>query len=258
MTLTQKFLHDQVLQRIKVARPELAPRLGTTADTAGLLAAQAELAGEAEESETTVVSVVRHFDLASWIRGTCAFAAGLPSDQAQAWRRSFTRTAFLTGNPDNLAHRFDFAYVSEDRLAAWTVPAEARSLATLRRLLKLFDGPRALPPRPELTLVIPAGERAGAQPDGRAPKTRRLYLSTAGVSLAESMVNLNHLLAEAVMDGLIVPGDRLRVRQVPRVLGISEPPAAMRVGVDGDSPDRLRAFAVLTAALTGTHEGDGP
>jgi uncharacterized protein DUF6182 len=256
MRLTQKFLREQLLSRIKTSRPELElAGLMTTADAARLLAAQPRTDGpsggrpdgDVEEPGITVVSVVRRFDLTSWIRGTCAFASGLSPDQVRAWRRSFTRTAFLTGNPDNLLHRFDFAHVSEDRLAAWTVPAEARALATLRRLLKLFDGPRALPQRPEHTLVIPAA--AGPRPPGRAPMARGLYLSTAGVTLAESMVNLNHLLAEAVIDGLIAPGDRLRVRQVPRLVGITEPPAALRVGVDGDSPDRLRAFAVLTKEI---------
>ena len=93
------------------------------------------------------------------------------------------------------------------------------------------------------------------QTDGdRAPARRNLYISTVGVDLGSGMVNLNHLLVEAVLDGLVGPGDRLAVRQVPWLSHISEPPAALRVGRDLGRPDRWRAFAALTKETT--FEGD--
>jgi Family of unknown function (DUF6182) len=230
MKLTQDFLRDQHLLRIARARPELAGP-----------GARPGLDVDAEDGEVMVVCVVRRFDLAPWIRGTCRFAFGLAPDQAKAWRRSFTKTAFLAGNPGNLAHRFRFAHVSEDRATAWTPPSHAEGQATLRRLLKLFHGPRVLPPRPAFTVAIPGGGD-----EGRAPARRVLYISTAGVTFGDCLITLNHLLAEAVMDGLLTPGALLTVRQVPRLAGIPEPMDAMRIAPDPDAPDRLRAFAALT------------
>jgi hypothetical protein len=79
----------------------------------------------------------------------------------------------------------------------------------------------------------------------RAPVCRELHLAVAGVSLSDTLVHLHHLLAEAIFDGLIVPGDRLTLRQLPR-LADTRPFAALRADVDRAYPNRLRAYAGLT------------
>ena len=231
MRLTQELLRDQVIRRIRAARPEL-----TGLDLADLVALQAEMAAR---SNTVVCCVVRRLDIGSFARGVCAFAGGLVGERASAWRRSFTRTIFLAGNPENLTGRFQFAHVTPDRLAAWTQPSTIDSSRTLSRLLKLFDGPYPLPPEPARAITLPG-------PRGR---TRELYLSTAGVTIADTLVHLNHLLAEAVLDGVIGPRDRLVLRQVPRLVGVAQPFEALRVGLDPVAPDRLRAFAGLTKEI---------
>jgi hypothetical protein len=244
VTLSQEFLEDQEISRIRWLRPDLAGLI----ERSGLAAVRAELTAAPELAGTLAVCVVRRFDLATWIRGTCAFTAGLAPDQARAWRRSFTRTAFLAGNPDNLAGRFDFAQVSDDGSAAWAGPAEAKELAGLRRLLKMFESPQRLPPLPDLSVQLPAVPGDPGR-SARPPVRRRLYVATAGLTLAACMVNLNHLLAEAILRGLTGPGDVLAVRQVPRLGGVPEPLAALRTGIDPDSPARLRAFAALTKEI---------
>jgi hypothetical protein len=237
MSLTQEILHAELAGRVRAARPDLAAATDlSTID--GLLAVQAALGGAGPEAGTNVVSVVREFEPAAWIRGTFAFAAGLTRDQAAAWRKSFTRTYFLAGNPANLRDRFGFAHIAEGGSAAWTHPGEAASNRPLRRLLKLFDAPAPLPHRPRLEVGLPGGPPTG--------RTRTLYLATAGATVDRSLVHLNHLLAEAVFDGLLHRGDRLVVRQVPRLVGVPGPFAALRIGTDPANPRLLRAFAALT------------
>ena len=233
MRLTQELLHHQVIRRITAVRPELTG-LSTTAD---LVAAQAELT---ESSKTMVCCVIRRLDFASFIGGACAFAASLGGDEIRAWRHSLTKTIFLAGNPENLVNRFTFGQVTEDGLAAWTRPSTADELTGLRRLLKTFDGPRELPAERPVSVTLP----------GAPGRVRDLYLATAGVTIAETLVHLNHLLAEAVLDGLLGSGDRLVLRQVPRLGGVREPFDALRIGLDPAAPYRLRAFAGLTKEIT--------
>jgi hypothetical protein len=233
MTLTQEVLRDRVADRIRVSRPDCSGRDLST--YARLLSVQREAD---EDGGPVAVSVLARFEPASWIRGTCAFAMGLTGAQVPAWRRSFTRTIFLAGNPANLADRFDFAHVAEDSSAAWTAPSAHAATDTLRRLLKLFEGTADLPAWDELLVRLPGR--------GDQPVRRALYLTTAGMTVADSLVHLNHLLVEAVLDGLLRPGDELLVRQVPRLVGIGERFDALRIGPDPAGVDRLRAFAGLT------------
>lgn len=235
MTLSQEVLRDLVAERIRVSRPDCRGDLSTVA---GLRSAQQEAA---EDGGFAAVSVIARFELASWIRGTCAFALGLPAEHVPAWRRSFTKTIFLAGNPVNLAGRFTFAHVHDDRSVAWTAPMAPAATDTLRRLLKLFEGAAALPAHDEFLVRLP-----GAGPD---PVRRALYVTTAGMTVADGVVHLNHLLVEAVFDGLLRPGDQLLVRQVPRLAGIGERFDSLRIGPDPSGADRLRAFGGLTEEI---------
>ncbi|MEJ8642020.1 DUF6182 family protein [Streptomyces sp. MS1.HAVA.3] len=250
----QQRLREAAAARIRTARPELADRYDlTTAD--GLLAVQTALgsaesaagADGAADGGSLAVVVLSRFGLPSWIRATCAFALGLDPETADAWRRSFTRTVFLAGNPDNLSGRFRFARLSEDRAAAWTTPAPAAETASLRRLLKAFHAPRPLPVRQHALVEIPAdGAAVGPR---RAPVHRELYVATTDCSVSEALVHLNHLLTEAALDGLIAPGDRLTLRHVPRLISPPTPFAALRVALEPAFPGRLRAVAGLTEEI---------
>jgi uncharacterized protein DUF6182 len=235
MTLTQEVLRDRVAERIRVSRPDCRGDLSTYA---GLRSVQQEADAD---GGLAAVSVIARFELASWIRGTCAFAMGLSAEHVPAWRRSFTRTIFLAGNPANLAGRFTFAHVHDGWAVAWTVPMAPAATDTLRRLLKLFEGAAALPARDEFLVRLP-----GVRDD---PVRRALYLTTAGMTVAQSVVHLNHLLVEAVFDGLVRPGDQLLVRQVPTLAGIGERFDSLRIGPDPNGADRLRAFGGLTEVL---------
>ncbi|MFG2142331.1 DUF6182 family protein [Streptomyces sp. NPDC048650] len=226
------------------ARPELAARFDLlTAD--GLLAAQREITRAAQDAKVMAVCVLRDFDLPAWVRATCAFAAGIDRSAAADWRRDFTRTVFLAGNPDNLKDRFAFGHVADDGSAAWQSPAPVEESTALRRLLKLFDGSAELPTRPSAVVPVLAGQDAR----GRAPVRRELHVATAGVTIADCLVHLNHLLVEAVLDDIIGPGDELVVRQAPWLPASAGPFAALRIGGTPDRRDHLRAYTALTEEI---------
>ncbi|QQQ78747.1 hypothetical protein IOD16_10030 [Saccharothrix sp. 6-C] len=232
MTVTQALLHDHVVRRIARARPDLAAwRDLSTVD--GLSAVEAEIAAV---SDTAVVAVVGGFDLVEWVRGTVAFAASL--SDVDAWRRSFTKTLFLAGNPARLTGRFAFRHVA-GRLA-WTDLAPADAHLPLRQLLRAFVGERELDVPGDVVIDLPG------------PPGRHRVLHVAGaMPVARAMVHLNHLLVEAVFDGVLAPGDRLTVRRVPRLIGVTGPFDALRVGVDPASPGRLHALMALTEEVSG-------
>ncbi len=241
MSLTQETLSDRVASRIRRARPDLAARVDLSTPS-GLTAAQREIAAEGGEEGTLAVAVLCRFDLASFAAGVCAFAGRLDPGTAQAWRESFTRTVFLAGNPENLRERFALDHVAADGSAAWSGPGPAGASGGLRRLLKLFDGSGALPAGRTPPVVVPA---AAGRPE-RTGVEHTLHLATREVTVADLLVHLHHLLAEAVLDGIVSPGDRLAVRQAPYLAGVREPFTAVRVAPDRACPDRLRAYAGLT------------
>lgn len=260
MRLTQDLLRESVARRIRALRPDLAARYELS--TAAGLAAAAEEIARGDDDQVLAVVVIRALALPAWIGQTCRFASHLPPAPAEAWRRAFTRTVFLAGNPSNLRGRFHLDQIAPDDSVAWAGPAPAGASAGLRRLLKVWQGPRGVSGQPPLTIRIPGadpdpgtGRRpvsgsdpgCGSGPEpGRGPVRRRLYLATADVTVADCLVHLNHLLAEAVLDGLVRPADVLSVHQRPRLSGVPEPVAALRVGVERADPERLRAYAALT------------
>lgn len=260
----QERLRALLRQRIEAARSGLARR-HDLAGPAGLRAAQEEIVqGGHDVRPVSVVAVVSRFDLATWVSGICLFAASLDPEPAASWRQSFTRTLFLAGDPAKLRERFTFDQVSADATMAWSGPAPDGATTGLRRLLRAYDGMRPFD-GPRCTVRVPApGGRSGSdansepyslpaltgssRPAGvdRWSKWWRVELTTVGVTVADALIHLNHLLAEAVMDGLIAPGDELAVRPVPRLVEPWESYATVRISADSRDPDRLRAYAGLT------------
>ncbi|UKY53221.1 DUF6182 family protein [Streptomyces inhibens] len=244
MTLSADRLLSLALERLHTARPELRARRDLSS-TEALRAFRAELTGDAPGDEAVAVVVIGTLDLFQWVRETCVFASSLTPEDAQTWRRSLTRTVYLAGAPDRLQGRFAFDHVAPDGATAWLGPAPAAASTGLRRLLKSFDGRRVVAGLPATTVVIPPGPEPGHRP----PVHRAVHLATDGVTLTDALVHLNHLLAEAVMDRLIIPGDRLTVRCVPQLDDSAGTFAALRIDTATDAPDRLHAFAGLTQEI---------
>jgi hypothetical protein len=231
MTLSPELLRTVATERLRAARPDLA-------DLAG-----GRSAGTAEEpGAVSAVAVVREVRLASWVPETCAFVLSLGPERSAAWRRSFTRTRYLAGRPDNLRERFAFTHIAADESVAWAGPAPDEQTIGLRRLLRTFLGKRPLTAWRPVTVEVP-GTRSAVAAGG---VHRDLYLATAQLTLAGALVQLGHLLAESVIDGTIGAGDRLTLRSVPYLTALPAPYAALRVDTDRDRPDRLRAYAALT------------
>ncbi|MEW2577016.1 DUF6182 family protein [Streptomyces syringium] len=247
MNPVQHHLREAAAARLTAVRPDLAAR-HDLATLDGLLAARADVAAAGDEETVLAAAVVHRFDLDQWIRSTCDFALGLDPVRADAWRRSFTRTVFLAGNPLHLRDRFSFASVADDASAAWTPPGPAAATTGLRRLLKLFTASAPLCGYSGVTVEIPTAHRPAPHPVHRPPVRRGLYLAAAECTVADALVHLNHTLAEGVLDGLITPGDRLTVRLLPRLAGVLGELERVRVVTDPRSPDRLMAAAGLSKA----------
>ena len=228
MIISQQLLRAENARRIREARPELAARFDLLTEE-GLLAAQRDMAAAGAEPKVLAVCVLRDLDLPSWIRETYAFARGVRGEAAAAWRRDFTRTVFLAGNPAQVRERFRFAHIAQDASTAWLGPGPAEESTALRRLLKLFPA-------------------TAGPPGDRAPVRRELYLATAGLTAADCLVHLHHLLSEAVLDGVLGPGDRLLLRPVPRLVGIAGPFGALRIVPSPERPQELHALAALGPA----------
>ncbi|WP_330349985.1 DUF6182 family protein [Streptomyces sp. NBC_00582] len=245
----QRALRAAAAERLRRARPELAARHDLSTPT-GLAAAGAAAAAD-DGHDTVVAVVVRELDLAVWARQTCAYALGLGAEEATAWRRAFTRTVFLAGNPEQLGARFPLVRLAPDRSAAWTAPGPRAATTALRRLLRLLQAPAQVPTGRDLPFEVPhpaSYDVAGAvRPPVRPPVRRDLCLATADCTTADALIHLNHLLAEAVLDGLIAPGDRLTLRRTPRLTDHRADFAAVRAVPDEHRPDRLRLAAALTA-----------
>ncbi|MYZ35650.1 MULTISPECIES: DUF6182 family protein [unclassified Streptomyces] len=249
VTLSPELLLTVAAERLRAARPDLPAHWNLSTPHA-LLAAKEHVLADAASGRTDralAVAVVRDFRLTSWIREACAFALSLPSERADVWRRSFTRTVYLAGRPDNLRERFAFTHIADDSSAAWAGPSPDETTTGLRRLLKTFSGRRPLTAWRPATVEIPRTDAsATGRHDRRRPVHRDLYLATAHVTVSDALVQLGHLLAEAVIDGTVGAGDRLTVRSVPRLTGLATPYAALRVDTDRHRPSELQAYAGLT------------
>lgn len=240
--IDQDVLRAAAARRLNVIRPDLAEQFDL-ADPASLASAYATaMSSDADPpaaGDVLAVVVLRRVELAAWLRGTCLFAQGLAPAAAAAWRRSFTRTIFLAGNPANLVGRFTFDYIAPDGSAAWLAPRPAAATMTLRRLLTAFDIDAALPP---LSGTV---ELLSGAPE-RAPLDHQVHVATAGMRLTDSLIALNHLLVEAVLDRHIRPGDTLTLHRSPTLAGVPGPFTAIRAMPDPVDAQRLRAQACLT------------
>ncbi|MBI0378111.1 hypothetical protein JBE27_17965 [Streptomyces albiflaviniger] len=249
---TQQFLRTHLASRIRAAR---AGHDTEALDAQPLTAERmAELAGEAASATTSVTVVLRRFEPRIYAESVLGYALSLPDPLREAWLRAYTRTVFLTGNPANLATRFDFHHTSRDGSMAWTAPDDSGERSPLRRLLRLFPtaGLPALPARLEVSAT------ASPERDPHAPVRRaRLYAVTTRVSLAAYLVHVHHVIAEAVITKLIDEHTRLTIHHVPQLDPSDGPFDMLRVVPDADAdasgdgpetagPGRLRACAGLS------------
>ncbi|MFC4114329.1 DUF6182 family protein [Nonomuraea zeae] len=182
-----------------------------------------------------VIAVLRAFDPATFAAAAYHFAAALPDSRSRPWYAAFTRTIFLAGDPRNLADRHPFDHVSPDGSIAWYAPAPLTSREGLRRLLRPLRGPRGL--TAPLTQEVPLG-------NGNA--VARLDVPVTGLPIEDYLVHVNHVIAEATLDGLLTGRGHLLLHHLPA----PPPPAAhnarIRVVPDPGPPIRLRAHAYLT------------
>ncbi|MZE71775.1 DUF6182 family protein [Streptomyces sp. SID5789] len=207
--------------------------------------ARAASAGPPSEPGRTAVTVVlRRFEPTTFARSAVGYALDLPDTLSEPWLRAYTRTVFLSGNPDNLRTRFAFHHVSADGAMAWTLPESNGETPPLRRLLRLFPA-AALPPLPARIDIPP---RTAVAPD---TPTARLDVVTTRVSLADYLVHVHHTLAEAVLAGLIGVRTGIVLRHLPALDPADGPYSMLRVVPDRDAPDdRLRACAGVAVATS--------
>ncbi|WP_406119518.1 DUF6182 family protein [Streptomyces sp. NBC_00989] len=201
-----------------------------------------------------VAVVVADLDVAAFVRCAAQFAMGVPADLREGWYQTFTRTVFLAGRPEAVALRHPHRLVTPDGNLAWHGPAARGALLPLSRLLRSFQGPRPVEvPAGPLTVTVPG------PPSGHAAQ---VSVAVGDVSTGAYLVHVHHLIAEAVLRGLVGPGDTLRVghRQFldPAEFHDALDPARAgavqtRIAGSGSDPDRLALFGVLTSDR---NEGD--
>ncbi|MFC6085242.1 DUF6182 family protein [Sphaerisporangium aureirubrum] len=191
--------------------------------------------------DLSVIVVLSALDPAAFVTGALRFVTGLDRRQADTWMRTYTRTVFLAGNPANLRERFAFQHVSPDGRLAWTAPGDPAAHVGLRRLLRAFSGttPPGLPGLVDLDVP-------GGPPTGTA---HRLYVPATG-SVDRYLVDVHHTLAEAVLRGILRPGDRLRLRHVTGIEELTGLPEYARVVAAADAGDHLRPATWLTREET--------
>jgi hypothetical protein len=185
---------------------------------------------------TTALVLLRSLQLADFVHGAREFAAALAPGDAAAWRRSWTRTRFLFGNPANLTAANRARLVAPGATAGWLGPFPHTRLPGLSRLLKPAGG--RLPELPR-DVDLP----------GTGPR-RVLQIAVAGLTLADYLVHLHHTLAEAVLLGRLRPDEPLRLSHRPAVVAgpASAPPAYARVLPEPGGTGRLRPHTWLSAA----------
>ncbi|MEW2613541.1 DUF6182 family protein [Streptomyces sp. NPDC047880] len=201
-----------------------------------------------------VAVVVADLDVAAFVRGAAQFAVGIPADLREGWYRTFTRTVFLAGRPAAVAGRHPHRLVTADGNLAWYGPAARGAMLPLSRLLRSFEGPRPV--------EVPAGPLTVTVPGPPSGHTAQASVAVGGVSTSAYLVHVHHLIAEAVLRGLVGPGDTLRVGH-RRFLDPAEFHDALdparagsvqtRIAGSGSAPDRLALFGVLTSDRS---EGD--
>ncbi|MER6561630.1 DUF6182 family protein [Streptomyces sp. NPDC001027] len=189
--------------------------------------------------ETTVLVVLRAVDLPGLVRGALDFTAGLTGDEADAWRRSWTTTRFLFGNPANLTERAPARVISPGGSTAWLGPFLATRLPGPSRLLKPVAG--VLPDLPD-TVEVP-----GVGPTGDT--CRELHIAVRDLSFAQYLVHLHHALAESVLMGRLAPGEPLRLIHRPDLdaRAVDRDVDYARVHQERSDPDRLRLYVSLSS-----------
>jgi hypothetical protein len=177
-----------------VAEPPSQDRLARLHDERA-----AWVGSDTERADTAVLVLLRAFDLADLVYGARVFAAGLPPDEAGAWRRSWSMTRFLFGNPANLTERTPARVIAPGGSAVWLGPFPAARPPGLSRLLKPVGG----------VLPVPPAEIEFPGRDGAA--YRELRLAVRDLTLAEYLVHLHHTLTESVLLGRLRPDEPLRL-----------------------------------------------
>jgi hypothetical protein len=193
-----------------------------------------------EPPETTVLVILRAVDLPGLVRGVLDFTAGLTHDEADAWRRSWTTTRFLFGNPANLTAHAPPRLLSPGGNTAWLGPFPSTRLPGPSRLLKPVSG--VLPDLPD-TIDVPGTDSA-------ADATyRELHIAVRDLSFAQYLVHLHHALAETVLMGRLAPGAGVRLahRQDLDAGTVDQDPDYARVHQEHGDPDRLRLYVSLSS-----------
>ncbi|MGP4029209.1 DUF6182 family protein [Actinomadura sp. 3N407] len=185
------------------------------------------------------VAVLRDFAPGTFVRSALAFARGTRGDRGAAWYGNFTRTIFLAGDPLNLAERHPCEHLSPDGNIAWYGPGPLAGYDALRRLLRPFQGPLGVAVPFAQQIPVAGGNAAGS---GGA----LLEVSAAGLAVEDYLINVNHLVAEAVLDGLLCGTGRLLIRHVPHEPYRSAGYDRIRVTADPHVPGRFRAHARLS------------
>src|SRR4051812_32633082 len=111
VNLTQELLRRAFEERLSIACPGI--------DREALPRAADHVANWQSNGAVAAVAVLREFVPSAFAESCLQFTRSLDEDVGQLWRRNFTRTIFLTGNPAKLSDRFSFDWLARDGSIGW-------------------------------------------------------------------------------------------------------------------------------------------
>jgi hypothetical protein len=192
-------------------------------------------------TETSVLVMLRSFEVSEFIRGAAAFVTGLDADARDTWYRAFTRTSFLVGDHERIHERFAALLSNRTSNIAWAWSPTEKATLGLRRLLKPLRTSGSPDLEPELVCDL-VDEQAPAA--GR----RQVWVATGGVALEEYLVHLNHTLCEGLITGVLSRGDRIALSHVPAIESLPPECDYVRVVPDPGGGGRLKPAAYISSA----------
>lgn len=183
--------------------------------------------------------ILRDVEPSAVVRGTVALCKALPLPAARRWVGNFTKCVVLVGEPRKITKRFALARVDDGGGIAWSGPASAAHLESLRRLLRpLQTHGRPLLHDVTVALDPPPTEEAAAL-QWSPPVV--LTLAVEEVSLEEYLVSLVHTVAEGALLGHFDGASALALHHVPTIdlLASNVSYARVQKGTSSDASLRI-------------------
>jgi len=208
-------------------------------DTMPLVASMASISEHQQKLQTIVV--LSNFEISAYVNNCLIFLSKLTEHALIDWYHQFTTTIFLIGNIGKLASSVTFLHIAEDGSSGWCAPASPLAWRQQTRILKQFKSMQTLG-RHEYSINTSA-YCDSASSNGVSSV---LQIAVRGLTLNQYLIHLNHAICEIYIMGLLKTTTTLIIKNVEDIVEVTETPHYVRVHIDSEIPDQLRAYALLS------------